>query len=137
MSGEVEEVEGQSAEAPAPQMLQLFVSRIERLSDEIADLQADRKDVFAEAKANGFDQKALREVLRRRKMEPHHLAELDTLVAIYEEAVRGVPRGMIWGGELTPQQQPRLAPPKPPSRRETAALAALAAAEAAQRASSA
>jgi uncharacterized protein (UPF0335 family) len=58
--------------------------RIERLSDEIADLQADRKDVIAEAKANGFDLKALREVLRRRKMEPHQLAELDCLVDVYE-----------------------------------------------------
>jgi uncharacterized protein (UPF0335 family) len=97
---DIEEVEGHSTEGPAPALLQQFVSRLERLADEIADLQADRRDVLAEAKANGFDPKALREVLRRRKMEPRLLAELDCLVAVYEEAVRGMPRGTMWGGEL-------------------------------------
>jgi uncharacterized protein (UPF0335 family) len=132
MSGEVEQVEGERADSPAHAMLQLFISRVERLSDEIADLQADRRDVLAEAKAQGFDPKALREVLRRRKMEPRALAELDDLVSIYEEAVRGMPRGTIWGGELRPQPA-ALGPPKKDAR-TTKALAAIAAAEAAARA---
>lgn len=129
---DVEQVEGQSAEAPAADMLQSFVGRIERLSDEIADIQADRRDVYKDAEAQGFDPKALRELVRRRKLDPRALANLDDLVAVYEEAVRGLPRGMLWGGELRAQPQ-AIAAPKA-SRRESLALAAIAAAEAVARA---
>jgi uncharacterized protein (UPF0335 family) len=84
-------------------MLRSLIERIERLDDEIADLRADRKDVIAEAKANGFDPKALREVIRRRKMEPDKLNELDALVDTYECALGGLGRGVVWGGDLRVQ----------------------------------
>jgi uncharacterized protein (UPF0335 family) len=103
MTGEeIETVEGEDAGTPSHRLLQAFIARAERLAAEIADLQADRRDVLAEAKAAGFDPPALREVLRRRKIEPLALADLDSLVAVYEEAARGMPRGMVWGGDLRP-----------------------------------
>lgn len=81
--------------------LRVLVERIERLDDEIADIRADRKDVMAEAKATGFDLPALREVLRRRKLDPASRDQLDGLVGTYEAALGMSSRGTIDGGELT------------------------------------
>lgn len=132
MTGQgVETVEGQRADLPAPDLLRAFVLRVERLSEEISGLQADRRDVLKEAEHNGFDGKALREILRRRKLDPQVLENLDALVACYEEAIGPTSRGQVWGGELKPQAA--LPPPKR-DRRGTAAFAALAMAEAVQRA---
>lgn len=129
MSGsEVETVEAEDASTPSHQLLRAFITRVERLDDEIADLRSDRSDVLKEAKAAGFDGKAMTEVLRRRKMEPAMRDELDSLVAVYEEALHGQPRGMVWGGDVTPRP---IALPPPKNDRERRALAALAAAEAA------
>jgi uncharacterized protein (UPF0335 family) len=110
MSSDIEQTEGIDADSEAHRMLRLYINRIERLDDEIADLRADRKDVVAEAKASGFDPGALREVIKRRKADPQKLAELDAIVETYEIALGGVPRGTIWGGELRPQQQALPAP---------------------------
>jgi hypothetical protein len=55
MSGEeIETVEGEDAGTPSHRLLQAFIARVERLDREIADLQADRRDVLKEAKAAGF-----------------------------------------------------------------------------------
>lgn len=130
MSGqEIETAEGEDAGTPSHQLLRAFITRVERLDGEIGDLRADRSDVLKEAKAAGFDRKAMDEVLRRRKMEPALRDELDSVVAVYEEALHGQPRGMVWGGDLTPK--PAALPP-PRNDRERRALAALAAAEAAE-----
>lgn len=64
-----------------------FLERIERLKDEVKGLQDDVKDVFAEAKANGFDPKIMRNILALRKMEPHARQELDALMETYRNAV--------------------------------------------------
>ena len=49
--------------------LRAFVARIERLEEEKAALAADLREVYAEAKGNGFDVKALRAVVRIRKQD--------------------------------------------------------------------
>lgn len=100
--GQIVEVEGETIfdGLPAGDLLREIVRRAERLEDEIANLQADRREVLAEGKARGLDPKALREVLRRRKIEHRVRADLDAMVEIYESALGGTPRGMIEGGEL-------------------------------------
>lgn len=50
--------------------LQEYVERIERLEEEKKDVQNDIKEVYSEAKANGFDKKALKAVIKLRKMDP-------------------------------------------------------------------
>ena len=67
--------------------LQGFVDRIERLNEEITGLTDDRKDVYNEAKSEGFDKKVLAAVIRRRAMERELLKTHDALLATYEEAL--------------------------------------------------
>lgn len=71
--------------------LLLLVERIERISDEIKGLQDDRKDVYSEAKAVGYDLPTLRTVIARRAMEPNARSEADMLVETYEAALEGAP----------------------------------------------
>lgn len=67
--------------------LTAYFERIERLNEEKAGIADDIKEVFAEAKANGFDTKIMREVLKLRKMEASDRAEYEALVDSYKAAV--------------------------------------------------
>ena len=71
----------------AGDQLRSYIERIERLEEEKANLGADIRDVFAEAKGNGFDTKTMRQVLKLRHMEKHQRDELDTLVETYRNAL--------------------------------------------------
>lgn len=71
----------------ASDRLRSIVERVERLQEEIAALKSDQKDIFAEAKSAGFDTKVVRQVLRRRAMEPAEREEQDTLRDLYEKAL--------------------------------------------------
>jgi uncharacterized protein (UPF0335 family) len=55
--------------------LRAFVERIERVEEEIKALTDDKKDIYAEAKGQGFDVKILREVIRIRKQDQKELDE--------------------------------------------------------------
>ncbi|MEQ5789066.1 DUF2312 domain-containing protein [Erythrobacter sp. NFXS35] len=70
--------------------LRLYVERIERISEEIAGLQQDRKDIYAEAKAVGYCATTLRKVVARRGMAPCDRAEADALLETYEAALGGL-----------------------------------------------
>lgn len=67
--------------------LEGIIQRIERLNEEKAAIQADIKDVFAEAKGNGYDVKAIRAVIKLRAKERHELEEEEQLLALYRAAV--------------------------------------------------
>lgn len=67
-----------------PQVLRGYVSRIETLEDQKKEISTDIKDVYAEAANEGFDKKALREVIKRRKKSKAELTELESLVDLYE-----------------------------------------------------
>lgn len=71
----------------AAEQLRSFVERIERLEEEKANLQNDIKEVYAEAKSNGFDVKILRKVIALRKKDRHEVAEEDELLALYRAAI--------------------------------------------------
>jgi uncharacterized protein (UPF0335 family) len=63
--------------------LRAFVERIERLEEEKKALSADVRDVYAEAKANGFDVKALRAVIRLRKQDLNERREQEAILETY------------------------------------------------------
>ena len=65
-------------------VLRGLVERIERIEEEKKALSDDQKNVYTEAKLSGFDVKALRKVIARRKLDPEERAELDALMALYE-----------------------------------------------------
>ncbi len=74
--------------------LRSFVERIERLEEEIKGLSDDKKDIFAEAKGEGFDVKILREVIRIRKQDQKDRDERDSLLDIYLHAIETSTRPM-------------------------------------------
>lgn len=67
--------------------LRNLVERVERITEEITNLQDDRKDIFAEAKSRGYDVKTMRAIIQIRKMEPDAYQEqralLDTYLAAF------------------------------------------------------
>jgi uncharacterized protein (UPF0335 family) len=71
----------------AVERLKSFVERLERLEDEKSDVADQIKDVFAEAKGEGFDIKILRQVLKLRKMKPHDRSEQEELLEVYKAAL--------------------------------------------------
>lgn len=66
-----------------------FVERIERLAEEIKGGNDDLKEVFSEAKGEGFDAKILRIVIRRRAMDTAKRLEQEALIDLYESAING------------------------------------------------
>lgn len=67
--------------------LRAFVERIERLSEEKDALQADIKEVYAEAKGNGFDTKTIRRVISLRKKEDAERQEEEAMLELYLHAL--------------------------------------------------
>lgn len=71
----------------AAAQLRTFVERIERLNEEKRSLADDIKDVFAEAKGNGFDTKAMRKIIAERKMDAAERQEFESVLDIYRHAL--------------------------------------------------
>ena len=69
--------------------LRAIVERIEQVEDEIKDLTEAKKEIYAEAKSNGFDVKVLREVIRVRKQDQKERDEHETLLDLYMSAIKG------------------------------------------------
>jgi len=82
--------------APAPQVdpssvaadqLKTIIERIERLEEEKAGIAGDIKDVYAEAKANGFDSKVLRKIISIRKQDHDERQEAEAILELYLQAL--------------------------------------------------
>ncbi|WP_353505678.1 DUF2312 domain-containing protein [Rhizobium sp. RM] len=80
-------------ETVAASHLRSFVERMERLAEEKEVIKDDEKAVMAEAKAMGFDNKAIRNILRIRKKDPQKLAEELSILDIYLVAL-GMDEGL-------------------------------------------
>jgi uncharacterized protein (UPF0335 family) len=74
-------------EAAAVKALRQFVERIERLEEEKKGIADDVRDVYAEAKANGYDPKIMRMIVRLRRMETHTRQEQDAILETYRNAL--------------------------------------------------
>jgi uncharacterized protein (UPF0335 family) len=64
-----------------------FIERVERIDEEIKALNEGKKEVFAEAKGEGFDVKVLREILRLRKQDKDERDEQESLLDLYLRAM--------------------------------------------------
>ncbi|ABS68921.1 DUF2312 domain-containing protein [Xanthobacter autotrophicus] len=71
----------------AKEQLKSFIERVERLEDEKKAIAEDIKEVFAEAKANGFDVAALKEILKIRKADADERKEHEAIVELYAQAL--------------------------------------------------
>ncbi|NNC37045.1 MAG: DUF2312 domain-containing protein [Hyphomonadaceae bacterium] len=69
--------------------LKQFIARIERLEAEKAELAADIREVYSEAKTFGFDTKVLRKTVSLRKIEATERAEQEALIELYMSAIEG------------------------------------------------
>ena len=67
--------------------LRLLIERVERLEEEKKGIQDDIKDVYLEAKAVGYDVKAMREVVKLRKMAPDDRKEMEAILDMYKAAL--------------------------------------------------
>lgn len=64
-----------------------FVERIEHIEAEIAELNEGKKEVFAEAKGEGFDIKVIKEIIKLRKKDQEERDEQETLLDLYMKAM--------------------------------------------------
>jgi len=71
----------------AADRLKSFIERVERLEEEKAALTADIREVYAEAKATGFDTKIMRQVVKLRKMDSNDRQEQEELLDLYKRAI--------------------------------------------------
>jgi uncharacterized protein (UPF0335 family) len=77
----------------AGDQLRGIVERIEQVEEEIKELNEVRKEIYLEAKDNGFDVKVLREVIRLRKQDQKEREEHETLLDVYLQALKGTRPG--------------------------------------------
>lgn len=75
----------------AQDQLRSFVERIERLEEEKKTIADDIKDVYAEAKGNGFDTKVLRKVISLRKQDQNERQEQEAILDLYLQALGMAP----------------------------------------------
>ena len=76
----------------AGDQLRTIVERIEHVEEEIRELTEAKKEIYQEAKSNGFDVKVLREVIRLRKQDQKQREEQDELLEVYLQAIKGPSR---------------------------------------------
>ncbi len=67
--------------------LKSYIERIERLDEDKAGIASDIRDVFAEAKSNGFDVKTMRTVMKLRKMKANERSEAEYMLDLYKRAL--------------------------------------------------
>ena len=75
----------------AGEQLRSFIERVERCESERADLAADIREIYAEAKSFGFDTPTMRAVVRERKQDPDKRLEREALLDLYRHALGMAP----------------------------------------------
>jgi uncharacterized protein (UPF0335 family) len=71
----------------AAEQLRLFIERIERLEEDKRGIAEDIKNVYSEAKANGYDAKVMRDIVRLRRMEKNDRQEWEAILDTYKTAL--------------------------------------------------
>ena len=75
----------------AGNQLRAFVERVEQVDEEIKSLTEAKKEIFDEAKGEGYDVKILKEVIRLRKQDKNERDERDSLLDVYLHAIESAP----------------------------------------------
>jgi uncharacterized protein (UPF0335 family) len=86
-TGAIERSKSAKAGAIAGDALRKYIERIERLEEEKRALAGDIREIYAEAKGNGFEPRVMRRVVSLRRMKPADRAEEEALLGVYREAV--------------------------------------------------
>ena len=86
-TAEAKEQSNATAHRFAKDQLRSIIERVEKLEEEKKAISDDIRDVFGEAKVNGFDVKALRTIIRLRKMETTEREEQDAILETYMHAL--------------------------------------------------
>lgn len=71
----------------AADKLRSIIERVERLEEERKALAGDIKDIFTDAKGDGFDVKVIKQIIKLRKQEPAEVEEQETLLDTYKRAL--------------------------------------------------
>lgn len=74
------------------QQLLSIVERIERQHEAKREIEEDTREIYAEAKANGYDTKAIREIIKRRAKDPSERSEFESIVDLYETEIASASR---------------------------------------------
>lgn len=80
-------LEEQPATKFAKEQLKAIVERVERLEEERSTISEDIRDVYAEAKGNGYDVVAIKTIVRLRKQDANERAEKETILETYMQAL--------------------------------------------------
>ncbi len=75
----------------AVDQLKSIIGRVEKLEEEKSGIAADIRDVFAEAKGSGFDTKAIRQIIKLRKLDASEIEEQETILDTYRRALGMLP----------------------------------------------
>lgn len=67
--------------------LRLLIERVERLEEEKQSISEDIRDVYNEAKSQGYDAKVMRQIVKLRKMEAHQRQEWEAVLETYKAAI--------------------------------------------------
>jgi uncharacterized protein (UPF0335 family) len=76
-----------NTETVAADQLKSFIERIERLEEEKAGIAGDIKEIYAEAKGNGFDTKVIRKIISMRKKDYAERQEEEAILELYLQAL--------------------------------------------------
>ena len=74
------------AEIDASKLLS-YVERVEHLNEEVKALQTDIKEIYEEAKSNGYDVKAVKAIIALRKLDDAEREEAETVLDVYKAAL--------------------------------------------------
>lgn len=80
-----------SFEVVSSAKLRQYIEKVERLEEEKVELMEAIREVFGEAKGNGFDVKIMKQVLKLRKMKQEDLMEQEELLTLYMQALGMIP----------------------------------------------
>lgn len=83
----MDDITSETSQTVAAGQLRAFIERVERLEEEKKTIAEDIKEVYAEMKANGFDTKAVRTVVRLRKKDQAERQEEEAMVDLYKNAL--------------------------------------------------
>ena len=74
------------------QQLLSIIERIERMHEAKREIEEDTREIYSEAKANGYDTKAIRELVKRRAKDPSERSEFEAIVDLYEQEIANASR---------------------------------------------
>ena len=80
---------GHNSEVGGAELL-AFIERVERVQSDIDDRNGDKSEIYQEMKSRGFDTRAVKKLVARRRLDPAARAEQDAILEIYQTAIESI-----------------------------------------------